>query len=406
MNRKRANRETLLAFLRDEVWGLPVETLSLLVQGVMNWPDMEWAAAFGRQPAPASRAGTIAVIPVHGMLEARASILDEYFGVTSLEAIRAAFRDAMGDPNVKAIVLDIDSPGGSVAGVTELANEIRAARGQGKAIVAHANTLAASAAYWIGSQAEELVVSPSGSVGSVGVVAVHQDFSRALDAEGITTTLIHSGEFKTEANPFEPLSDEAKAHLQERSDTHYQQFLADVAKGRGTTVENVRSTYGKGRLVLARQALASGVVDRIEPFDATLARMSKANGGAQPSVRAEAIEDDDPLPFRERIAALAREAEAVAAHAAERIEIRTRVNETRAERGESPRPLLPVNAIPALRTSRDAIDALLATVEPEGNAVTASQTGEPEGQAESTTNPPVSLPRVSREEFLARLARS
>lgn len=395
MNRKHS-RETLLAFLRDEVWGLPVETLSLLVQGVVNWPDMEWAATFGRQPSPASRQGSIAIVPVHGMIAQHASVFDEYFGVTSIDSIRAAFRAAMADPNTKAILFNVDSPGGSVAGVTELANEIRQARGQGKAIVVHADALAASAAYWAFSGADEFVVSPSGSVGSVGIIAVHQDFSRALDAEGITTTLIHSGEYKTEGNPFEPLTDEAKAHLQERSDTHYQQFTADVAKNRGTTAENVKATYGKGRLVMARQALAAGMIDRIEPFDATLARLSKANGNAQPTVvRAEGDEPDegDPMPFGERMAALARESQALADHGAERARLRAKEG----------RPALSTEIHTALRTSRDAITALLATVEPETRPTPDEPA--PSSGAQPRPTPQKPLRPVSRDAFLQSLTR-
>ena len=402
MNRKRTSREALLAYLLDEPWALPLATLSMIVDRVMNWPDMEWAAAFGRQPAPASRAGTIAIIPVYGMIGVGASVLDEFLGVTSVGTLRSNFQSAMADPNARAIVFDIDSPGGGVAGIAELANEIRESRGRGKAIIAH-GTLAASAAYWGFAGADEFVVSPSGSVGSVGVVAVHQEFSKALEDAGVTTTIISSGEFKTEGNKFEPLTDEAKAHLQERSDTFHAQFVADVAKGRGTTAENVRSNYGRGRLLLAQPALKAGMVDRIEAFDATLARLSKSLGGAQPSaVRAEdePIEgDDDPIPFHERAAALARESDAVVAHAATRIELRTKENDLRTKEGRQTRALLSTETTSALRTSRDALSTLLATVEPEQDAA------KPVEPAPVITVPPVAPKAISAEEFRAKLTK-
>lgn len=398
MNRKRTSRETLLAYLLDEPWALPLATLSMIVDRVMNWPDMEWAVAFGRQPVTAPRAGTIAIIPVYGMLGARASILDEFLGVTSIGTLRSNFQSAMADPTARAIVFDIDSPGGGVAGIAELANEIRNARGQGKAIVAHA-TLAASAAYWGFAGVDEFVVSPSGSVGSVGIVAIHQEFSKALEDAGVTTTIISSGEFKTEGNKFEPLTDEAKAHLQERSDTFHAQFLADVAKGRETTVENVRSNYGKGRLLLAQPALKAGMVDRIEAFDATLARLSKSLGGAQPSaVRAEdePIEgDEDPIPFHDRVAALSRESDAIAQHAATRIELRTKENELRTKEGRQARALLSTETTGALRSSRDALSTLLATVEPEQVAV----------QPVEPAVTPVTPKAISAEEFRAKLTK-
>ena len=399
MKTKNANRELLIAHLREEVWALPIQTLSLIWRGVMDWPDMEWAAAFGRQPSPPSRQGTIALVPIHGMIAQRSSILDEFFGVSSLDSTRAAIRVALADPNVRAILLDLDTPGGSVAGVTELAGEIRDARGQGKPIIAHANTLAASAGYWLASQADEVIVSPSGSVGSIGIIAIHQDVSRALDAEGITTTLIASGQFKTEGNPFEPLTDEAKGHLQERSDAHYAQFVADVAKARGTTAENVRSTYGQGRIVMARQALAAGMVDRVEPFDATIARLSKANGGAQPvEARAEGDDADmaDPMPFHERVAALARESQFLADHGTERARLRSK---------EGRRPFSQ-DTSDALRSSRDAITALLASVEPESSAGSAPPVDpDPSPEAAPPTAKPVTLRPISREDFLVKLTK-
>src|SRR5690606_37146136 len=135
------------------------------------------------------RRGSIAVVPVRGMIEHRSSFFSEFLGGASIEALRAALRAALADPEVAAIVLDIDSPGGTVAGITELAAELRAARSV-KPIYAVANTLAASAAYWLASQATEVVATPSATVGSIGVLVVHLDQSRALDQAGITPTII------------------------------------------------------------------------------------------------------------------------------------------------------------------------------------------------------------------------
>lgn len=224
--------------------------------------------------------GSVSVIPIHGVIEHRADWLDELFGgVVSIDSMRATFRAEMGDPMVKAIVLDVDSPGGTAAGVMEFASEIRAARGGTKPIVAVANTMIASAAYWLASQADEVVASPSAQVGSIGVYAIHQEASRLLDEMGITTTIIRSGPNKIDANEFEPLTDEARAHMQERVDETNAQFVGEVAKGRRVTPSQVEADYGAGRMFSAKQALAIGMIDRIGTVDEAISRAYRATGG-------------------------------------------------------------------------------------------------------------------------------
>jgi len=277
------NRASLLTALRSrELWAADHHVVFDLCWNVAHRSDLEWTAAFTRPGEdPRQQSGPVRVIPVHGMLEPRASALDEYFGVTSLQAVRDAFRAALRDPSTRAIVLDVDSPGGSVAGVTELASEVRAARGGRVRIVAVADTLMASAAYWIASQADEVVASPSASVGSIGIIAIHQEMSRALDAEGITTTILRTPEAKGEGNPFEPLTAEARKAIEERQAALYAQFVSDVAHGRRTSDARVRSDYGGGRVLTAADALAAGMVDRIETLDHAIARLSSAAAGGR-----------------------------------------------------------------------------------------------------------------------------
>jgi hypothetical protein len=131
-----------------------------------------------RRQAAARAGGAVAVIPLTGVITPRGSFLSMLFGGGGggLIDFRDTFRQAVADPDVGAIVIDIDSPGGLVDLVPETAAEIRAARGE-KPIISVANTMAASAAYWIGSQGDEFVVTPSGDVGSVGVYMVHEDWS-------------------------------------------------------------------------------------------------------------------------------------------------------------------------------------------------------------------------------------
>lgn len=227
----------------------------------------------------------IAVIGVVGTLIPRGNMLLESSGAVSIQRLAAQFREALADPEVGQIVLDIDSPGGQVGGIEELANEIYQARGQ-KPVTAVANGLAASAAYWLASAASELVVTPSGEVGSIGVLAIHEDYSAALAEAGVKVTLISAGKYKTEGNPFEPLSEEAQAAAQARVDDYYQMFVKAVARGRGVNQANVRDGFGQGRVVGAEQAVLGGMADRVATIDEVI-------GGLQAEARHKSVRASD-----------------------------------------------------------------------------------------------------------------
>ena len=181
-------------------------------------------------------------------------------------------RQALADESVSQILIDIDSPGGSVYGVAELADEIVAARAQ-KPIVAIANSLAASAAYWIGCSASEFYVTPGGEVGSIGVWQAHFDYSQALAAEGVTPTLISAGTYKVEGNPYAPLDPEAQAFMQSRVDDYFLTFSKAVAKGRGVPIAQVRNGMGQGRVLGADAALEQNLVDGIVTLDEAIRKM-------------------------------------------------------------------------------------------------------------------------------------
>jgi capsid assembly protease len=229
----------------------------------------------------AGSGGNVAVLSLIGVIMPRASLFSEISGGVGLTSFQQAFQAALADPAVSAILLDIDSPGGQVGLVPETAAMIRNARGNGKPIVAIADTLAASAAYYIAAQADELVVTPSGQVGSIGVIAVHQDVSRMLDGMGVTTSMITFGENKANGYPYEPLSDAARAEIQGQVDEFGQMFEADVAKGRNTNVANVHRNFGQGLVFSAAQAVKLGMADRADTFDSTVARLAHAPSRAR-----------------------------------------------------------------------------------------------------------------------------
>ncbi len=246
--------------------------LSLAAAGKLDPAQVK--AAYGGAQAPQTKtAGAVQVIPVNGVISQRMNLMSEFSGGTSTQGLAKQIRGAVADPAVGAIVLDVSSPGGSVYGVEELAQEIYNARGD-KKIVAVANSLMASAAYWISSAADEIVVTPGGELGSIGVIAAHTDRSKAMDALGVKTTYISAGKYKTEGNPDEPLSEDAQAFMQQRVNEYYDAFTKAVARGRGATAAAVRSGYGQGRVVGAAEAVSLGLADRVDTLDATIARLS------------------------------------------------------------------------------------------------------------------------------------
>ena len=214
----------------------------------------------------------IAVLPLLGPITQRAGLFTAFFGGTSTEKWGQAFDDLIASEHVGAVVIDGDTPGGSVAGVPELAEKIFKARGT-KPIVFVGNTWLASAGYWIASAGDEIVVTPSGEVGSIGVWSMHVDLSKAMEDFGEKVTLISAGKYKTEFNPYEPLGKEAKAYEQEVVDRYYGQFVDAVARGRNVTARTVRNGFGEGRMVGAKNAVAEGMADRVATLDQTIQRL-------------------------------------------------------------------------------------------------------------------------------------
>jgi signal peptide peptidase SppA len=250
------------------IWGEWLRGLPLAAGGMS--PAEAARLAPQTERAIARRSGAVAVIPIRGVITARPSVLELYGLATSVATVTAALREVLAAAEVKAVVLDIDSPGGGTAGVGELALEIRAAR-ETKPIIAHANHLAASAAYWIGASASQLEASPSALVGSVGVYILHLDQSGMLEQMGLKPTFVSAGRHKVDGNPFEPLGDDARADMQALVDEVYGQFVDAVAAGRGITAAEVRSGYGEGRVLTALQARKAGMVDIVRPIEQTLA---------------------------------------------------------------------------------------------------------------------------------------
>lgn len=263
----------------SRIYRTPWAILPVKLEAILDVVDRrmrgETVLAFNGDPPPApSVHGSVAVLPVHGTIANRIGSMEASSGGTSTEAVGAAFDRAIRDDAVSGVMFDIDSGGGSVEGVTELANKVRAARGR-KPIYAVADTMAASAAYWIASQADKVFVTPSGMVGSIGVVAVHEDVSEAAAKAGVRHTIIHAGEHKAEGNPLEPLGDDARAEIQRTVDHYHSLFVADVAKGRDVTRARVLRDFGGGRMFTASDAVAAGLADGVETRESVFSRLAR-----------------------------------------------------------------------------------------------------------------------------------
>lgn len=230
----------------------------------------ERAAAMGQQKT----GGSVAVIPILGMIRHRGGNFADASGnqYAGLQSLTHTLRAADADPSIKSIVLDVDSPGGSVDGLIEATSVIRSLS---TPVIGVANTLAASAAYWLLAQADLVYASPSAMVGSVGVYSMHVDESEYLAQEGLSVSLISAGEFKVEGNSFGPLDDGARARMQAVVDDAYREFIGAVATGRGTTAKKVLSDFGGGRVLTAREALSAGMIDRIGTLDDAIERAAR-----------------------------------------------------------------------------------------------------------------------------------
>ncbi|MBU1045487.1 MAG: signal peptide peptidase SppA, partial [Candidatus Omnitrophica bacterium] len=204
----------------------------------------------------------VAIIPITGPISKRETFYSHFFNASAVSVLTEIINDALADPDVSAIVLDIDSPGGTVAGTEAFSDLIHGAR-EVKPIVSFANGMMASAAYWIGSAADQVIVERTADVGSIGVVMVHYDLSENDKQYGVKRTVLSAGKYKALGNSAEPLSDLARQVFQSELNYIYQQFVATVARNRNTNAETVLRNMADGRIFIGQQAVVAGLADRI-----------------------------------------------------------------------------------------------------------------------------------------------
>ncbi len=277
----------------SRVWAMMPEKIEYFAEAIaeVNAAEVEALADKVALRSSTQNYGSTAVLPLYGPITQRYGLFTHLMGGTSADHFGLAFDAAINNPSVSSIVIDVDSPGGNTYGITELANKIRKARGS-KPIIAIANSLCASAAYWVASAADQLYATPSADVGSIGVLCLHSDFSQSFKNSGIKNTFIFAdgSPFKVEGNQYEPLTDEARTQMQNEVNEVFEQFVADLSKNRGVSKATVRTDYGQGRCLTAKRALVAGLIDGICILEELLKKQPQIKKGKHTSVLRKKIE--------------------------------------------------------------------------------------------------------------------
>ena len=216
----------------------------------------------------------VAIIPIHGVIAKRGNLFTKVSGGASSELIGKDIQEASENEDIKAIILDIDSPGGAVDGTQELANLIYETRKE-KPVIAFSNGTMASAAYWIGAATETILIqNESTVVGSIGVVATHVDISENEKNHGVKTTEITAGKFKRVDSQYAPLTLEGHQTIQGFVDTFYTIFVSDVAKFRNKDNDTVLSEMADGRVFAGQESIKRGLVDGFASIDEIVENIS------------------------------------------------------------------------------------------------------------------------------------
>ncbi|MDD7909967.1 S49 family peptidase [Pseudovibrio exalbescens] len=262
----------------DEPWAITSSALTTIldIAARQNAPPEAVAAKLGRELQNSYRLEMrdgIAVLPVVGPLFRYANLFTQVSGASSYELLAKDFTQAVENPDVKAIVLNIDSPGGEVNGCAEFADMIHEARGV-KPIIAYASGDAASGAYWIAAAADEIVVSKTSALGSIGVVGVYRG-NKGEDAVEVVSS-------QSPYKRLDPDTDDGRARLQKRIDAMADVFVDAVAKYRGVASSHVQNHYGSGDVFIGDAAVKQGLADRIGSFEKLLSEIS-GNPVSEPS---------------------------------------------------------------------------------------------------------------------------
>lgn len=258
----------------DAIWCIEPMALDRMTESLNGMTIEALRAIPIESRLPMESKDNIAVINVDGPMTKRPSIFQAIFGGSSTQQIQQAIHQAANNPSVKGIMLSVDSPGGSVDGISELSDAINHAKAS-KPVYAQVEGTAASAAYWIASQANKVFSNRMDKVGSIGARMMLIDSSRLHENMGIKPVPIDTGKFKSAGSPGLAVTEEHKEHFQGIVDSHFKEFLGSVAKGRNMS-EGAVKALADGRMFMAQDAVGLGLLDGIQGFNETFAALKQA----------------------------------------------------------------------------------------------------------------------------------
>jgi len=259
-------------------------------------------AVQGEPLAGAQRAtlrGSTAIIPVLGPIFPRSNLFTAFSGATSVDSLAKDLRVALESDEVESIILNIDSPGGEITGVSEVADMVFEAQ-QRKRIISYVYGMGASAAYWIGSSASEVLMSATAEAGSIGVVAAYRDTSEKDAKAGVKNIEIVSS-VSPNKRP-DVGTAEGRAQIQRIVDELADIFVAAVARNRGTDTKDVLSNFGKGGMFVGSTAVEAGLADGLSSLEAVIdienGKAQTQTGGFYMKLTAQQVKEQHPEAYQ------------------------------------------------------------------------------------------------------------
>lgn len=226
-------------------------------------------------PVSVETVGGLAVLSIDGATISKSSWFSRYLGITSYEDIKERISEMADNPDVKAILLSLDTPGGHANGVSKLSSFIRSVSTKVKPIFTHADGSMASAGLWYGSAGTNVSVDPEGKIGSLGVIAVHMEYTKMLEEIGIKPTVFRTSPYKALGSPYEKLTEEAETEIKRELDMMHKSFVSAVASNRDLTSSYVQDKVATGRMFSAEESLALKLADHSLSLDEVVARLVK-----------------------------------------------------------------------------------------------------------------------------------
>lgn len=229
----------------------------------------------------ASDGKQVAVVDLHGTLTKRANMMQQFSGGTSTEQLAATFHALRTMRDVKAVVLNVDSPGGEAKGVAEAAQALSRLR-SAKTVYTVVNETMASGAYWIGSAADRVFVTPTSETGSIGVYIMHVDQTEQMKKDGTKITMIREGEFKAMPNGIEPLDETGVKLLRTKTRKYYQEFVTAIATNRNISMEQAEQ-LADGRTHIGDDAVSIGLADEVATLEEVVERAAQEKVTLEPA---------------------------------------------------------------------------------------------------------------------------